>query len=264
MLRTKVIATLGAMGVLLGSSGAASAALVTTAELDGADAQIRGTTANVNFNYGVSPLIEVKNDTGGASGNTRKVYLRFDLTNVNEPSADAASLLVNFSTIGGQTSYRLYALNDGVAGDGPSTGTGWIEGTKNATTASAGEITWANAPGNDTASASGFDAATTTFLGTFTPANGANTITQASLTGGSGTLLGVVTADTNDRITFMISGNNAHGGGQAQIHSGEAANASFHPALSIVPEPAAAGLFAAAAPLLLARRRRDACADQAI
>ncbi len=145
----KLLATL----VLALAAGHCAAAVITTAQGDGADTFIQLGSAGSNF--GAAGQVVIK-DAGG-SGTTRKGYLRFDLSAETGAFLDAELLLdVVLNNSSGanpppnEYTVRVYGLNDGHPDEG------WGEST----------ITWNNAPANVTSNNLIGEGAT--FLGRFT------------------------------------------------------------------------------------------------
>ncbi|MEM1011219.1 MAG: DNRLRE domain-containing protein [Planctomycetota bacterium] len=220
-----------------------------------ADAFIRGgSNANSSQNGTTAQnlLVLPGNDLSFA----RKAYVRFDLSTVVGTAVDA-ELSFDFSftnTASGGSPINIYAINDGVAGEDT-----WSESG----------LTWNNAPSNLTsgstsAVASAVVASETVLVGSFSPTGSeiagaqlgdGNTIT---FTIDATPLLPLINGDTNDAITFILTGNTGSnspirpvfasrenvGGGGAEL-------------TVIVPEPTSAlGLIAGGSLLVLRRQQR--------
>ncbi|HEX7120726.1 MAG TPA: DNRLRE domain-containing protein, partial [Gemmatimonadaceae bacterium] len=183
-------------------------------------------------NYGDAPTLRLRRNAATAA---MKVYLQFDVSGIPAgatitgatfsvaPSNNIASADDNW--LGNTIS--VYGLKDGTAGEV------WVEGDGGMDNDPAGEITWSNAPGNDTSSGTGFtdDAV---LLGTFTPTAG----TSGYFDFTSEDLKNFIAADTNGSVTIMLS----HTAGSTAFQYLYARTGAKPPKLevSFVPEPASA------------------------
>ncbi len=153
--------------------------------------------AEANLNFGGQNAdgerLRVRNHDAASNTRHRKSYLRFATGGAGQNPATAEEARFTLTLAASQSgTYRLYAINDGAAGDAPNA---W----------SSTGITWNNAPQNDTASGAGM-ASGATLLGTFStsgsaPAGQTVVIDSATLPA----LLTAVRADTNNSITFVIT-----------------------------------------------------------
>ena len=116
-----------------------------------ADADVRSNTPDTADGSRTGLLVS------GASSQAGKAYMRFVLPGNIEAITEASFTVILSDRPYWNTLAGVYGLNDDVAGQS------WTEGS----------LTWNNAPGNDTASYSGFLAGSTTNVGSFT-ASGSN------------------------------------------------------------------------------------------
>ncbi|MFH1715883.1 MAG: DNRLRE domain-containing protein [Planctomycetota bacterium] len=157
-----------------------------------ADAYIRG-SANADINYGTATGLLIKNNNGG--DNDRKVYMRFDVAGtIMEASLDLTVSTNNEG--GGGTTPQTFTVE--VYGLAESLDHTWIET----------EITWNNAPGNNTANHDFTEEAT--MLGSFivdqTPAGDTVSFSDPAL-------VDFINADTDNQITLLLrrtTGNGSH------------------------------------------------------
>ena len=192
-------------------------AAVTTADGQGADADVRSGGLAGN-NYGGAETMNVRRYITFH----RKAYARFDLAGTPGEVADAAFrwaiATTNTGQIQGRT-YNVFGLADGLADDGSGRlGEGWGEGAGTGGAAGAGEITWANAPGNGGGGGGpydpgagllgGADPATTAFLGTFTTRPGRRDTVEFR----SPALVDFLNADTDGLATLIVTRVEEQGG----------------------------------------------------
>ncbi|MEX2214532.1 MAG: PEP-CTERM sorting domain-containing protein [Phycisphaeraceae bacterium] len=237
---------IGAAGLL---AAPAQALTITTAEGLGADAFVQGSPNNQNF--GNTGTIVLKN--GPTADNfARKGYVRFDLASTNGVALAEAMLSFTVATNNTPNTFtvEVLGLDDGHAGEF------WVEGNGGADDNPVNEITWANAPANNTGSGINLINADVTSLGTITILSTDVPGTVVSLS--SAALLSFLNADTNGVATLVLRriGTNAGGSPNLVFHSHESTTGGAPTlALTVVPEPATAmlGLVGAAG---LARRRR--------
>jgi len=216
------------VGLMLLCVANVNAASISTSDGNGADSYIW--VASPNSNHGSREIVAVKNDLGGL-GNSRKGYLRFDLSSIAQPIANAALELVYAGTnedepLANPSTYSVYALTDQSAGEN------WQEST----------ITWNNAPANDTNSGGGFLASDSTFLGSFT-VDFSSTLIGDVVQFSSPGFVTFLNADTDNFATIMLSR-------QQENFSLESFASKEHetfapPTLeySVIPIPAAVWLF---------------------
>jgi hypothetical protein len=189
--RSFALVLLGVACLMLGPSRASADLIdITTAMGNGADAAVKTTDAGgdngANTNFGAGASVGIKHDGGGgAIGNSRKGYLRFDITGVLILDLEL-DVTVAIAAVPSGT-YNVFGLNDGHAGEA------WDEST----------ITWNNAPGNDTLSKVDMLGAETTLLGTFFY-GGAYPV-GTHITFSSLALLNFALADTNGLLTLAIT-----------------------------------------------------------
>jgi hypothetical protein len=171
-------------------------------------------------NKGEFPALAVKN--AEAAGATCKSYIRFDVSSLSDAAGDAElQLQVSLNNSGGGSKsapnvlhFNVFGLHDGHAGEN------WIEGDGGTDNRPPGEITWANAPANDTAG-NDIDTAQATLLGTFeVPALNAAT-NAVIIKFASEALNDFVRADTDGRITFILTRVEPHGSWNSALHSRE-------------------------------------------
>ncbi|MBZ0166182.1 MAG: DNRLRE domain-containing protein, partial [Candidatus Omnitrophica bacterium] len=186
-------------GVVMALPNSANAMILYTDFGNGADSYIRSNFSDngeADINHGSEPLTWIKHDLG-LNGNNRKSYLRFDLSGITDPVTDISFEISYAGTDGSgansnppasPSTYNVYGLNDGVAGES------WNEST----------ITWNNAPGNDIASAGGLIGSATTLLGsfdlTFPP-----TVDGTRISLNTAALLGFFASDTDDLLTLILT-----------------------------------------------------------
>ena len=176
------VSLVGAIAAISISSARADS--ITTAAGTGADAYVLSSGGT----FGSSSDLLVKNDASGPSDQfNRKIYLRFDLSQLTSfgHNAGSSSLTLAYDgnpAQGGLTwnftdasfTYELFGLKDGTAGDLNS---GWTESG----------ITWSTAPANTTTNGTSFNSTLATDLGSATiplkPSAGATlTFSSAALT----------------------------------------------------------------------------------
>lgn len=143
----------------------------------------------------------------------------------------------------GNHTISVYGLKDGTAGEV------WVEGDGGTDNDPAGEITWSNAPGNDTSSGTGFTD-NAVFLVTFTPTEGASGYFDFT----SEALRDFIAADTNGSVTIMLS----HTSGNTSFQYLYLRTGAKPPKLevSFVPEPASAALIVTGGALMMLRQRK--------
>ena len=195
-----------------------------------ADAYVRGAT-NGDTNYGSDASLLIKNNSGGA--NDRKVYTRFDIAGM----AMGASLDLTVST-----------NNEGGGGTTPQTFTVEVYGLAESLdhTWTENDITWNNAPANNT---SNHDfTADATKLGSFIvdqlPAGETISFSDPNL-------VDFINSDTDNQITLMLRRTTGNGSHNLGFASREHASYSA-PALSVEvatqafrPDPADGALIEA-------------------
>ena len=152
-----------------------------------ADAFVRaGIYDDTNYGTGTATTLVVKNAT--TADNYRKAYIRFDLTGQDINATPNASLQFAVSSAWvDATPWQVYGLKNADAGES------WGEST----------ITWNNAPANTTTSGDGLVSSRVTLLGTLAT-TGAQPVGQV-LELRSAALDAFLLADTNDRVTFILT-----------------------------------------------------------
>ena len=193
-------------------------------------------------NEGATNNLTVKADS--ASLNDYKPYMRFDLSSFT-PTITSASLDLiaqgEAMEANDVLTVNVYGLNDGTAGE-----TTWTEGG----------ITWNNAPGNVTTSDAGF--VNSTLLGTFDVTDNGS-IVGTTYSFSSAALITFLNADTNNKVTIMLS--SAEGSGD-DADANYVSFAGFEhatydgPKLTVIPEPATMGLLGIGGLLALVRKNR--------
>lgn len=237
----------GVIGVMV-HCDAASAITTLTAD---ADTFVQLGSATTNF--GTSADLVVKDS--GSQSFTRKAYIRFDVSGLPLDNVVAASLdlVVSGRSSGSSTQanypVQIFGLADANAGNN------WIEGNGGADNLPVGEITWNNAPANNTAN-NGLTAAAT-LLGGFTVPGTANPGDLFSFSNAA--LLNFLKADTDGFVTFIVRRNGGTSANNLSFASSEnTAQSGPRLNLVIIPEPATASLGLMGMAGLFLRRRRMA------
>ncbi len=224
----------------------------------GADAYVHSGT-NADGNFGTSGVLNLKaTDSADAK---RMSYLRFDLAEAPWPGYTDASLTLTIAggNLGNETTdkdwmFEVFGLNDGLAGNASILGEDWGET----------DITWNNAPGNDTGSSSVNldDVFAGQALATFTIQGRGEAGDVVTLDGETFPLLvDFLNSDTDGLATFIVTRVTPEFSGENVVHqlfSKEAAG-SLAPYLTLgVPEPSTLSLsgLGLAGMLLLGVRRR--------
>ncbi|MDJ0853134.1 MAG: DNRLRE domain-containing protein [Myxococcota bacterium] len=255
-----LLAQLLSVTLTLGARPAA-ALTITTADGVGADTYVRWREAEpeTDTNYGDATTVRVLDPrilNSTAFSNTRKPYLRFDLSAVGDDVVTAATLQLTYAgTATGElrdSEIQVFGLDDGDPGES------WGEL----------DITWTNAPGNFQ-SCCNFDGNVTSFLGEFTREGDlpAGEIVSFS----SAALLNFLNADTDGQVTLMLAGvGNGQRPGSAATgvfsaftakESATVANGTAQaPTLELdvvpIPEPSTAALLGLGLGALATARRR--------
>ncbi len=195
---------------------------------------------NPDTNFGNASTVRLR----GGTFDTYKAYFRFSLSEVTGTIVSASfSFEPNSggSWIATATTYNVYGLNDGHAGEN------WIEGNGGTDNDPAGEITWNNAPAN--ASNLGFDSDATLLGHIDAPAG-----TSERLVFSSAALVSFLNADTDGQVTLMLAPTDT---GLTTIQSlAPRTDATRRPRLDVVvPEPTAMSLLLAGGVLCLRRRK---------
>ena len=191
---------------------------VTTADHDGdsipsgngADAQVLAAGAG-NNNYGAAAGFGIRHDP---SRFHRKGYLRFDVSAIPREVPLAGLALEIATTNTGQIqdwTYNVFGLEEAADYGADILDEFWQEGNKNGEPASAGELTYNNAPGNGPAGGGVYNAMTNTgggvnndqtrFLGTFDTRAGRREIINFN----SDALAAFLNDDTNGVVTLIIT-----------------------------------------------------------
>ncbi|MBI1370349.1 MAG: DNRLRE domain-containing protein [Planctomycetes bacterium] len=208
---------------------------------------------------GSSQILAIKN--ASTLGFSRKIYSRFDLSSIDESMIKDARLSLTMDLAGGSSDmdqthawvFNVYGLKDGDAGES------WNEST----------LTWATAPGNDTASGDGVLSGNTTLLGSFivTGSERLNLMLTADELPG---LVDFLKANLNGLATLIITRDTAGDGVELSpntvhgIRSREydIANGTNFAMTLLVTVPTPAALPAGLALMGLARLRRRGRADK--
>lgn len=183
------------IGLAAGIATPTQAGVITLTTNDGAgagaDAHIRG-GVNANTAFGTDPDLRVRNST---LNNSRKTYLRFDLSTLLIPAMDVELQITftnDFTVVNGLT-FQVYGLNDSLNADG------WVENT----------MTWNSAPQNDTTSPNGFLAGATLLGTSFFPV-GYSFVDGDTISFSYASMVNFINADTDNRVTFMLASQNTN------------------------------------------------------
>ena len=149
--------------------------------------------------FGVPGGWHLKNDAGKLTRFTRKGYIRFDLSQLDTDKVTGSSLNLSLYIIdnihhyyGQEQTLSVYGLTD-----------------ESLDSWNPAEMTWDNAPGNDTNSATEVNSAITAALGEIKIEPRSSVGAIKSLSGKA--LDDFLNADTNDKVTFIISRKNTKG-----------------------------------------------------
>ena len=205
-----------------------------------ADAFIRG-GASAGSNQGGGTAQNLSIVPGNNLDFNRKTYIKFDLSSIDEDVIDAKlSLDISFSnTATGGTPLNIWGLNNGSGDNWSETG-----------------ITWNNAPGNQN---SPVGVTNSVLLGTIV--NPGQVASPGTFTFELDTdaLLTFVNADTNNLVTFIITGSS---GSNSPVRPLIASRENPGPAasrldLTLIPEPSSLLLLSLGTLTLLRRRSRS-------
>jgi hypothetical protein len=203
-----------------------------------------GVSGNVNYTFGGDfggDEWHVKNPGAVFDQFHRKGYVRFDTSAIDFTATDASlDLTVSDETLLSAeiATIHVYGITnqslDSVALDS--------------------NITWANAPANDTASGYKADLSKAMLLGSFTYQG--NEPVGTVKTFSSSAFIDFLNADTNGLVTFVL-GRTDPGAGKDRnvIFAGDTHATYAAPTLTVIPEPATLGMVGMAGLLLLIRRR---------
>lgn len=239
---------------LLMLGACASAAVINVA----ADSYVTGYGGSTGTNrsatnYGADTALKTRFNTG-ASAWTRKIYLRFDLSSITAPTIETAVLeLYNTRTTTTTLKLSVYGLVESATGYGSGRlDEFWAEGNKNGSAGSAGEITYANAPGNvSDIGSNALDSSYVVHLLNYSKSH--NLGDTVKLT--SQAMIDFLNADTNNMVTFIILYNDT----QTTEYSfaSKEASTGHAPRLDIttIPEPATMTVLLLGACGALLRRR---------
>lgn len=222
--------------MLFGSSMAWSATITPEADSYVADNAI-------DTNFGTEDQV-----TSRYAGSwSAKAYVRFDISSLvgaGEDIEDASLSFVLTDAIGYTTS-ALYSMLVSVLLDG-DTGENWDEST----------ITWNNAPGNDTTSQTALDPTRTQAVG-YLRHHDANYNPGAVATIQiPNYLVDVLNADTDGKVTFIITGRIWSGFVRSYASRENTTYAAPTLDLTVVPEPMTMSLFGIGGLALLRRRQK--------
>ncbi|MBI1367557.1 MAG: DNRLRE domain-containing protein [Planctomycetes bacterium] len=222
---------------------------ITTADGNGADAYVQ--FGNPTTNNGSSTTLLVKDS--GAASTTRKIYTRFDLSSVNVSAILNAqlSLVVTSHDAGGSTlqtiPVELWGLIDSASGQN------WVEGNGGTDNSPAGEITWNNAPANNT----GGNGLTANAVQLASFNIGTGVAVGATVNVSSAALVNFLRADTDGLVTLILRRNAGNSANNLGFASKE--NTTFAaPTLTLtIPAPAALPAGLSLLTLLTTRRKRN-------
>lgn len=201
MKTTATLTTLALTAIMALVAASASAAIITTADGNGADSMVRQDAGSLeDTNYGADGRIWARS----ASGKDRfdAIFLRFDISGYVSGSFTGTPTLglTNWENPDSGTDLIVYGLNEAVDS--------WIEGDGGTDNSPAGELTYANAPGIAQDSDYGDNDVDLTEVSVLvTDAEG------FQLTGGKGDestvsdtdFLTFLNADTDGLVTFIIA-----------------------------------------------------------
>lgn len=211
-LRIVLLATAAFVGI----ANSTHAEIITTADGSGADARVR--LSLPNSNYGASEFVAIQN---GDLTHARKTYLRFDLSSLGGIDVSAAELQLTPNTplsVGAGVTFNLFGLSDLDAGES------WNEAT----------ITWNNAPANDTLSNTAVTSGATS-LGLF---SFTSDFQEGVPIGFSSTSIrDFLNADTNNLVTFILTGPQTAGSLNYTFGSKENTDEYPIPTLQVSPVP---------------------------
>ncbi len=218
------------------------------------DTQLRGDSASVNNNLGISPLVRPYPDDN-SQGSVRHELFKFDLSGLSAGwTIDSATLGLYFmrqdSTSAAVNDYKLSLIKND-----------WIEGTKDNNGVVDGEPTFMSRKHNQVP----WNVAGATGLDTDIVSAGALTFNKAAVNSEWITLDATAMVDAwvnqgqaNNGV-LLWGGVKQGSGGYWSIPMSEYATTNLRPYLSVqytIPEPAAALLLAAGLPALLRRGRK--------
>ncbi len=227
---------------------------ISTADGNGADAQIRGLIGSDDqsaTNFGSSSTLAYRYASAGTTGVNRfqKSLFRFDLPD-NIDTVISATLRI-FSTSASSKDYDLYGLRE-LSDYGPGQlDESWAESS----------VTWDNAPFHEGVASNSNGLASGTFL---TLVNGGSTPSSPGTeTYSSTALASFIEDDTNGLVTFLIRADDnesALGNFASKEHDGSGFTGLHAPELvleyTVVPEPSTFVLGGLGFGLLLFRRLR--------
>ena len=206
--RITIVTAIVCLGALAAGAALAQPITVTTADGDGADAEVRqfgnddleGTEApesDVNFGNAESMGMRASKKRG-----FNAAFVRFDISAwLNETIGGAPTLSFTKYRDEEVTSIDVFGLDDGLDN--------WVEGDGETDNNPAGELTYNNAPGvvQDTTPLNGsdIDQATTTLLGSFTidmiDGNQGDPVSFSNKS-----VAGFLNSDTDGLVTFILTG----------------------------------------------------------
>lgn len=268
---TTLTTTLAALLIAaLALPGISRAAIITTADGDGADSMIAqrsddgsSTTDNEDENFGAIGRLGVRTSQTNNTHRFDAVFLRFDISGYTSGSFSGDSTL-------GLTLYRdnsintdvfVYGLNDGLDD--------WVEGDKDGESGVGDELTYNNAPGIVQDSEAGDDldlnsSETTALLATFENFTGDEGDEKIVATSDITNFLNI---DGDGLVTFLLLREFSNSTAQfddfanketTSLESGSITGdaGDFAPSLTIIPEPTTLALLLLGGAALLRRPRR--------
>jgi hypothetical protein len=190
-----------------------------------ADSYVSG-GASEEINYGTSYL-QIKSAGDPGTAGSRKAYVRFDLSSIpakKKIEAAKLTLFTYFWTESSTCTFHLYGLKDGIQGDAA---VGWVES----------EITWKNAPANNTEHHFMFND-NAIFLDSVTFSNTGASFEEVTFS--SSILDSILNKDTNGFVTFMVSRSTVTWNYNTNFQSRE--NETFSPVLELTLVDATTGI----------------------
>lgn len=271
--------TLALLAVALLAAAPASAApfTVTTADGNGADAEIQQRTENDNTtiertgnNHGASNRIGVRTAVDGDKGRFHASFLRFDISDFSGNFTGDSTITV--------TKWRdlspIFSDDDAIGVYGLNEGLDWIEGTEDGDPGTGGELTYDNAPGIAQDATAGddedIDSNETSFLGNWDAA-AFDGVEGDEVSFTSSAITDFLNNDTDGEVTVILVREQSvtqfidfASKEATSLDSGDITGdaGDFAPSLTFVPEPATVALLGLGGAVLLGRRRRRTAAHR--